>query len=125
LRGRRPRGHRLPRVARLHGPSELHRERPAPRPVGRRVSWSTPVRVPTRAPDAELPALAVAGSGRLALAYYALRGESLDVAFVSSGDGGVGWTRPQRLSSRSFALAWIVRTSQGLMVGDYISTSFA
>jgi hypothetical protein len=89
------------------------------------VSWSTPVRVPTRASDAELPGLAAAGSGRLALAYYVLGGQSLDVGFVSSRDGGLHWTRPRRLNSRSFALGWIVPTSQGLMVGDYISTSFA
>jgi hypothetical protein len=89
------------------------------------VSWSAPVRVPTGAPDAELPGLAATGSGRLALAYYILRGRSLDVAFVSSRDGGAHWTRSQRLNSRSVPLAWIVTTSQGSMVGDYISTSFA
>jgi BNR/Asp-box repeat len=89
------------------------------------VSWSPTVRIPTRAPDAELPGIAATGSGRLALAYYVLLGNSLDVAFVSSRDGGARWSRPQRLSSRSFPLAWIVRTSQGLMVGDYVSTSFA
>jgi BNR repeat-like domain len=88
------------------------------------VSWSSPVRVPTRAPDAELPGLEATGSGRLALAYYILRGGSLDVAFVSSRDGGRHWTRARRLNSRSFALGWIVPTSQGLMVGDYISASF-
>jgi len=89
------------------------------------VAWSAPVRVPTGAPDAELPGLAATGSGRIGLAYYVLRGQSLDVAFVSSTDGGAHWTRPQRLSSRPVPLAWIVRTSQGSMVGDYISTSFA
>jgi hypothetical protein len=89
------------------------------------VSWSSPVRVPTGAPDAELPGLAATGSGRLALAYYILRGRSLDVAFVSSRDGGVRWSKPQRLNSRSVPLGWIVETSQGSMVGDYISTSFA
>jgi hypothetical protein len=89
------------------------------------VSRSTPLRVPTGAPDAELPGLAATGSGRLALGYYTLRGRSLDVAFVSSRDGGVRWSKPQRLNSRSVPLAWIVGTSQGSMVGDYISTSFA
>jgi hypothetical protein len=89
------------------------------------LTWSPPMRVPTGVADAELPGLAATGSGRLALAYYILRGPSLDVAFVSSTDGGSTWTRPQRLNSRSVPLGWIVRTSIGAMVGDYISTSFA
>ena len=89
------------------------------------VSWSAPVRVPSGAADAELPGLAAMDSGRLALAYYILRGRSLDVGFVASRDRGLHWTRPRRLNSRSVPIAWIVRTSQGSMVGDYISTSFA
>jgi BNR repeat-like domain len=91
------------------------------------VSWSAPVRVPTGAADTELPGLAAdpAASGRLALAYYVLRRRTLEVFFVASADGGVRWTKPQRLSSRSFSLGWIARTSQGAMIGDYISTSFA
>jgi hypothetical protein len=91
------------------------------------ISWSAPVRVPTGAPDAELPGLAAdpASTGRVAVAYYVLRGRQLDVAFISSSDGGTGWTKPQRLNSRSFPLDWIASTSQGSMVGDYISTSFA
>jgi hypothetical protein len=92
------------------------------------TSWSAPARVPTGAPDAELPGLAAdpGAAGRLALAYYVLRGGTrLDVGFVSSARGGARWTRPQRLDSRSFPLSWIAPTSQGAMVGDYISTSFA
>ena len=89
------------------------------------LSWSAAARVPTAAPDAELPGLAATGSGRLVLAHYVLRGRSLDVAFLSSRDGGAHWTRPRRLDSRPVPLAWIVRTSQGSMVGDYISTSLA
>jgi hypothetical protein len=89
------------------------------------VSWSAPTRVPTGAADAELPGLAATGTGRLALSYYVLRGRSLDIRLVSSRDGGATWTRPRRLNSRPVPLPWIVRTSQGSMVGDYISTSFA
>jgi hypothetical protein len=92
------------------------------------VSWSAPVQVPTRAPDAELPGLAAdpSSTGRLGLAYYILRGgRRLDVAFVSSAVGGTRWSAPRRLSSRPFPLGWVVSTSQGSMVGDYISTSFA
>jgi hypothetical protein len=91
------------------------------------LTWSTPTRVPTGNADAELPGLAAdpATPGRLALAYYTVSGSSLDVWFVSSRDGGATWTKPQRLSSRSVSLDWIAATEGGLMVGDYISTSFA
>ena len=90
------------------------------------VTWSAPVRAPSNA-DAELPGLAAdpASPGRLALAYYTLTGRALDVWFVSSRNAGATWTKPQRLSTRSVSLDWIARTSGGLMVGDYISTSFA
>jgi hypothetical protein len=91
------------------------------------VAWSTPAVIPTGSADAELPGFAADPSrpGRLALAYYTLRGSSLDVGFVSSRNSGSRWTKPTRLDSRSFPFAWIARTSQGSMVGDYISTSFA
>jgi hypothetical protein len=91
------------------------------------VAWSAPAVIPTRSVDAELPGFAADPSrpGRLALAYYTLRKSNLDVGFVSSTTGGARWTKPTRLNSRSFPLAWIARTSLGSMVGDYISTSFA
>jgi len=91
------------------------------------VTWSTPVVIASGSADAELPGFAVDPSrpGRLALVYYTLRGSGLDVGFVSSRNGGARWTKPTRLNSRSFPLAWIARTSQGSMVGDYISVSFA
>jgi hypothetical protein len=90
------------------------------------IVWDAPIRVPTGAPDAELPGIAAdpARAGRVALAYYVLRGRQLDVYFVSSRDRGSTWTRPQRLSSRSVPLTWVAQAG-GAMVGDYISTSFA
>ena len=54
-----------------------------------------------------------------------LRGSALDVRFVSSRNAGSSWSRPQLLNSRRVPVAGIARTSQGSMVGDYISTSFA
>jgi len=89
------------------------------------IIWDPPIRVPTGAPDAELPGIAAdpARPGRVALGYYVLRGRQLDVYFVSSRDRGTTWTRPQRLSSRSVPLAWVSQAG-GAMVGDYISTSF-
>jgi hypothetical protein len=44
------------------------------------------------------------------------------VAFVSSADGGQTWT-PRDLIGGSMQLGWLAQTSQGRMVGDYISTS--
>ncbi|HKG44410.1 MAG TPA: exo-alpha-sialidase [Gaiellaceae bacterium] len=91
------------------------------------IAWTPLTRIPTGGADAELPGLDADPSrpGRLALAYYVLRGASLDVRFVSSRDAGASWSRPQLLSSRPVPVAGIARTSQGSMVGDYISTSFA
>jgi hypothetical protein len=90
------------------------------------LMWGAPVRVPTGAPDAELPGIAAdpAVAGRVALAYYRVRGSLLDVFLVSSRNGGATWTKPQRLNSRSVPFGWVARAG-GAMVGDYISTSIA
>jgi hypothetical protein len=91
------------------------------------VTWTPLTRIPTGPEDAELPGLDAdpTRAGRLALTYYALRGSSLDVRFVSSSDAGATWTRPKLLNSRHVREGWIASTSLGQMVGDYISTSFA
>src|SRR4051812_37799968 len=47
----------------------------------------------------------------------------LGVAFVSSQNGGQTWTRPTRVAG-PMKLSWLANTTQGRMVGDYISTSF-
>ena len=68
---------------------------------------------------------------RLALAYYYYPVSGctsntcqLTAGFVSSLDGGATWTPPKQMSG-PMNLSWIANTSQGRMVGDYISTSFA
>jgi BNR repeat protein len=48
----------------------------------------------------------------------------LEVGFVSSVNGGTSWSAPQTLAG-PFALNLIANTSQGRMVGDYLSCSFA
>ena len=48
----------------------------------------------------------------------------LTVGFVSSTDGGATWTQPRRVAG-PVSLTWIASTNQGVMVGDYMSTSFA
>ena len=91
------------------------------------ITWGAPIRVPTRAADAELPGIAADTSvaGRIALAYYSVRpNASLDVWFTASKNAGATWTKPQRLSSRSVPFGWVARAG-GAMVGDYISTSIA
>lgn len=49
----------------------------------------------------------------------------LEAGFISSIDGGAHWGGQQTLTPRSMSLSWIASTSQGFMVGDYISTSFS
>jgi hypothetical protein len=75
-------------------------------------------------PGLGVDATSAGGSTRLALAYYTVSGGALQVGFVSSSNGGATWTRQQRLSAQPIALEWLPDTTAGLMVGDYISTSF-
>jgi hypothetical protein len=91
------------------------------------LTWTPVTRIPTGGGDSELPGFDAdpTRKGRLALAYYVLRGSSLDVRFVWSRNSGATWSKPQLLNSRRVPVSGIARTSQGSMVGDYISTSFA
>jgi hypothetical protein len=47
----------------------------------------------------------------------------IQVGFASSLDNGQTWSAPQTLSD-PMQLDWLAPTTQGFMVGDYISTSF-
>jgi hypothetical protein len=81
--------------------------------------------------DHFIPGLAVnkATSGstaQLALTYYffpTAKSTSLSVGFISSGNGGSTWSAPTTVTS-GMPTMWAANTSQGRMVGDYISTSF-
>jgi hypothetical protein len=90
------------------------------------LSWTPPAAVPLGAGNHVIPGLAADRSrpGRLALAYYTDSARRLAVGFVSSIDGGATWTRPARLSPERMSFNRIARAG-GVMVGDYISTSFA
>jgi hypothetical protein len=74
---------------------------------------------------------ATSGStAHLALGYYyypvsncSLDACQLTFGFVSSLDGGATWSTPKQVSG-PMNPQWIARTDQGLMVGDYTSTSF-
>jgi hypothetical protein len=103
------------------------------------VSWSAVQRVPIDAvgsgADHFIPGIAVdtatSGSGaHVALTYYFYPDGSctaatcqLEVGFISSPDGGATWGAPTTLVG-PMSLGDIAQTSQGSMVGDYISTSF-
>jgi hypothetical protein len=103
------------------------------------VTWTAPARVPIDSVgsgvDHFIPGLAVdsttSGAGtHLALTFYfypvsACGGACrLDVGYISSPDGGTHWGAPTQLAG-PMALSEIALTSQGPMVGDYISTSFS
>jgi hypothetical protein len=103
------------------------------------VTWSNPARIPidavTSGADHFIPGLAVdpatsGSSTHLALTYYyypdasCTGGCQLDVGYISSPDAGVHWGASVQLAG-PMTLSQIAQTSQGPMVGDYISTSFS
>jgi hypothetical protein len=103
------------------------------------VTWTDPARVPiddvTSSVDHFIPGLAVdpasSGAGtRLALTYYfypdttCAGGCQLDVGYISSPDAGAHWGAATQLAG-PMTLSQIAQTSQGPMVGDYISTSIS
>jgi hypothetical protein len=102
------------------------------------LSWSAVNRIPIdgvgSGVDHFIPGLAVdpdtSRSGHLALTYYFYPNAActpatcqLNVGYTSSADGGATWTTSTQLAG-PMSLADIAATSQGPMVGDYISTSF-
>ena len=103
------------------------------------VNWSPAARVPSdpvgSGVDHFVPGLAVdpatsGGAAHLALTYYFYPNAActpatcdLDVGYTSSPDGGAHWSAGTKLTG-PMKLADVAATSQGRMVGDYISTSF-
>src|SRR4051794_34538446 len=98
------------------------------------TSWSAVTRVPIDATnsgiDHFIPGLAVnkatsGASAQLGLTYYFYPSGStqLSVGFISSTNAGSTWTAPQTLAA-GMPSTWTATTSQGRMVGDYISTSY-
>ncbi|HEY6287132.1 MAG TPA: sialidase family protein [Ktedonobacteraceae bacterium] len=104
-------------------------------------TWSAVQRIPTDAVgsgvDHFIPGLAVdsstsGSSAHLALAYYYYPNANcttstcqLEVGFVSSVDGGNSWSTSTTLTPTAMNLTWLANTTDGYMVGDYISTSFS
>ena len=103
------------------------------------VNWSAVTRIPidptTSSVDHFIPGLAVdrntSGSDtHLALGYYYYPVSACDsdtcrliLGFVSSLDAGATWTPPAQVTA-PMPLSWLADTTQGRMVGDYMSTSF-
>ena len=98
------------------------------------TSWSSVTRVPIDATnsgiDHFIPGLGVnkstsGATAQLGLTYYFYPSGStqLSVGFLSSTNAGSTWSAPQTLIS-GMPTTWIATTSQGRMVGDYISTSY-
>jgi hypothetical protein len=98
------------------------------------TTWSAISRVPIDATSSNvdhfIPGLAVnkttsGGTAQLGLTYYFYppRSSSLSVGFIGSTSAGSTWSAPQTVAS-GMPSTWTATTSQGRMVGDYISTSF-
>lgn len=102
-------------------------------------NWSAVKRIPLdpigSGVDHFIPGLAVdrstsGGSAHLALTFYYYPNANctastcqLDVGTSTSDDGGATWTSTTPVAG-PMSLSWLANTSQGVMVGDYISTSF-
>ena len=105
------------------------------------VTWSPITRVPidtvNSSVDHFIPGIGVdpstsGGSARLGLTYYFYRASrcgtrrtpcQLEVGYVQSNDGGTNWSNHTDVAG-PFPVTWTADTTQGRMVGDYISTSW-
>jgi hypothetical protein len=101
------------------------------------TTWSAVTRIPIDATstriDHFIPGLAVnkstsGASAQLGLTYYYYNSGStvLNVGFISSSNAGTTWGASTTITDTgtSAASVWAATTSQGRMVGDYISTSY-
>jgi hypothetical protein len=103
------------------------------------VTWSSVVRIPidptTSTVDHFIPGLAVdpatqGNTAHLGLTYYyypvancSTSTCKLTLGYVQSTDGGTTWTTAVQVFG-PMKTTWLPLTSQGYMVGDYMSTSF-
>ncbi len=102
------------------------------------TTWGPVTRVPIDATsstvDHFIPGIGVdrsssGASARIGLTYYYYPTAAcsattcqLNVGFISSTNGGTSWSAATNVAG-SMSLSWLANTSQGRMVGDYISTS--
>lgn len=104
------------------------------------ATWTAVTRVPIGTTgdghDNFIPGIAVdkstsGSTAHIAITYYFYPNRScssstcqLDVGYISSTTGGSSWGPATQLAG-PMTLSWLPNTSQGRMVGDYISTSYA
>ena len=100
------------------------------------TTWGAVSRVTADAGDHFIPGIGVdrttsGSTARVAVTYYRYPTANctattcqLTVGYTSSTDGGSSWTTPTQLAG-PMTLSWLANTSQGRMVGDYISTSIS
>jgi hypothetical protein len=102
------------------------------------TTWAAPVRVPidptTSTVDHFIPGIGVdrsssGSTARIGLTYHfyptancTATSCQLDVGYISSTNGGATWSAATQVAG-PMSLSWLPNTSQGRMVGDYISTS--
>jgi hypothetical protein len=95
-------------------------------------TWSRVRRIPTGGTDPGhtyfMPGLGTdpLRAGHVGVTYYVLKSClcRIGAAYVGTRNGGATWSKAQRLDSRPIKPSWLARTTLGLMLGDYISTSF-
>ena len=104
------------------------------------TAWTAVTRIPIDATGSKvdhfIPGLAVdstssGATAKLGLAYYYYPSSActvstcqLTVGFVSSINAGGAWSAPTQIGV-PMTLSWLPSTTQGRMVGDYISTSYS
>jgi hypothetical protein len=100
------------------------------------VNWTPAQAVTAGGPGVDhfLPGIGAnpAASGRLALVFHSIPDDcanvptcpGIDVFHTTSRDGGRTWSKQQRLTAEPIVLDSIARTRIGLMLADYVSTSF-
>jgi hypothetical protein len=97
------------------------------------ATWSAPSRVPGTGFDSFVPGIAAdpAKSGRISVVTYvrtagacAASSCTLGVSVTDSRDGGVHWTKPQRLDGVAPKYAWLAAAG-GRFLGDYVGATFA
>jgi hypothetical protein len=104
------------------------------------TTWSAVQRIPidavTSSADYFIPGVAVdkstsGATARVSVAYYFYPNKSctvatcqLSVGYISSTNGGASWGAATQLAG-PMTMSWIPNTTQGRMVGDYISSSYA
>lgn len=103
------------------------------------INWSAVKGIPIQpgnGADHFIPGLAVdrttpSASAHLALTYYFYPFQQcqpatcvLSAGFISSTNGGTSWSASETVAAGTFGnVRWLPLTTQGFMVGDYISTS--